>query len=317
MVTDAATEMEFSEVADVIEAVPPKARKAKAELKEEPKNDTLLKKVVDNKVGKNTLVVPSDELLESQLKIWNYLLDYYFRTETHGWENIPQQPSMLVGVHSGSWLTMDAWVLCGEWARHFKSSRYLHGTAHDMLMIMPGLGDYFRKVGVISAKREIVTEAFALGRDVAIWPGGEVDAMRSWSKRYQVVLGGRKGFVRQAIRSGVPILPVATVGGHDTVFVLSECRPLAKMLGLKKLIRSDVLPLVLGFPFGVTFEVLPMHIPLPSKICTEFLEPIDTGDDPERENDAAYVDNLYQKVEAAIQAGVNRLASKRRFPVIG
>lgn len=313
MVTEAVVEMEFSAVQNTVA----KPQNYHAEVQAQQQVDTLLKKVVDNKVGKHNLVVPDEETLESQLKIWNYLLDYYFRTETTGWNNIPSQASMLVGVHSGSWLTMDAWVLCGEWARHFKSSRYLHGTAHDMLMVMPGLGEYFRKVGVISARREAVSEAFALGRDVAIWPGGEVDAMRSWSKRYEVVLGGRKGFVRQAIRSGVPIVPVATVGGHDTVFVLSECRSLAKMLGLKKLIRSDVLPLVLGFPFGVTFEVLPMHLPLPSKICTEFLEPIEVDSDPDRENDNAYVDHIYQKVESAIQAGVNRLASKRRFPVIG
>ena len=44
--------------------------------------------------------------------------------------------------------------------------------------------------------------------------------MRSWRKRDVATLGGRTGFVKQAIRSGVPILPVATVGGHDTVFVL-------------------------------------------------------------------------------------------------
>ncbi len=313
MVTEAAAEMEFSEVAGVTARSRPGVRS----LQDEQKIDNLLKKIVDKKVGKSPLHVPDEESIEAQLKVWEFLLDYYFRTETNGWNNIPAHPSMMVGVHSGSWLTMDAWVLCGEWARHFKSSRYLHATAHDMLMILPGLGEYFRKMGVISAKREVVTEAFVCGRDVAIWPGGEVDAMRSWSKRYQVVLGGRKGFVRQAIRSGVPIVPVATVGGHDTVFVLSECRPLAKMLGLKKWMRSDVLPLVLGFPFGVTFEVMPMHIPLPSKICTEFLEPIEVDSDPERENDAVYVEKIYREVEAAIQAGVDKLAKKRKFPVIG
>ena len=59
------------------------------------------------------------------------------------------------------------------------------------------------------------------------------------------------GFVRQAIRSGVPIVPVATVGGHDTVFVLSEGRWLANGLdrvsGLKRKLRGSQLPIVLGF----------------------------------------------------------------------
>ena len=160
-----------------------------------------------------------------------------------------------------------------------------------------------------------VSAAFAAGHDVVIWPGGEVDAMRSWSKRHDVVLGGRKGFIRQAIRSGVPIVPVATVGGHDTVFVLSECRKLAKMLRLKKLLRTEIAPLILGFPFGITLEAFPMHIPLPAKIRTEILEPIEIDTDPERENDNGYVDKKYKEVECAIQEGVNRLArlSKKTF----
>ena len=151
-----------------------------------------------------------------------------------GWERLPDSPSMLVGVHSGTWLTMDAWTLCAQWWRRYRGRRTLHGTAHDVLMALPGLGNYFRAVGVIPAKRESVSAAFAAGHDVVLWPGGEVDAMRSWSKRQTVVLGGRKGFIRQAIRSGVPIVPVATFGGHNTVIVLSECRMLAKLLGLKK-----------------------------------------------------------------------------------
>jgi hypothetical protein len=40
-----------------------------------------------------------------------------------------------------------------------------------------------------------------------VWPGGEEDAMRNWRKRDVAVLAGRKGFVRQAMRSGsFPIL---------------------------------------------------------------------------------------------------------------
>ncbi len=66
--------------------------------------------------------------------------------------------------------------------------------------------------------------------------------MRNWRRRDEAVLGGRHGFVRQAIRSGVPIVPVASVGGHDTAFVLSEGRWIANGLenipGLKGLKES-------------------------------------------------------------------------------
>jgi 1-acyl-sn-glycerol-3-phosphate acyltransferase len=156
---------------------------------------------------------------------------------------------------------------------------------------------------------------------VIIWPGGDVDAMRNWRKRDQAVLGGRKGFVRQAIRSGVPIVPVASVGGHDTVFVLSEGQWIANGLdrisGLKRKLRGTRLPLVLGMPFGLTIETIPTHLPLPAKIRTELLDPIHVDKDPERVNDREYVNSIYLEVQSAIQDGMDRLAKQRRFPIFG
>jgi 1-acyl-sn-glycerol-3-phosphate acyltransferase len=188
-------------------------------------------------------------------------------------------------------------------------------------MAAPGLGDYFRHVGVIPASRQGVTAALDAGRDVIIWPGGDVDAMRNWRKRDLAVLGGRKGFVRQAIRSGVPIVPVATVGGHDTAFVLSEGQWIANGLdrvsGLKKKLRGTRMPIVLGIPFGLTIETIPTHLPLPAKIRTELLEPIHVDHDPDRVNDRAYVDTVYVEVQSAIQDGMDRLARQRRFPIFG
>jgi 1-acyl-sn-glycerol-3-phosphate acyltransferase len=176
-------------------------------------------------------------------------------------------------------------------------------------------------VGVIAANRNSVSTALQERRDVVVWPGGEVDAMRSWTKRDVATLGGRTGFVKQAIRSGVPILPVATVGGHDTVFVLNEGKWLAnaldKVLGLKKTLRGSNLPIIAGFPFPIAVEVLPAHVPLPAKIRTEMLEPIEVDTDPDRADDKAYVQQVYDQVHARIQAGMDRLAAKRRLPILG
>ena len=59
----------------------------------------------------------------------------------------PTRPAWSIGVHSGGALTMDAWSLVNAWQKHFEGKRLLHGTAHDVLMAAPGLGDYFRAVG--------------------------------------------------------------------------------------------------------------------------------------------------------------------------
>jgi 1-acyl-sn-glycerol-3-phosphate acyltransferase len=262
---------------------------------------------------------PNQKLLRAQKPVWVALCDHYFRLETSGWERLPDQTSLLIGNHSGGALTMDAWTLVFDWWRRFGAERVLHATAHDVLMAAPGLGDYFRQCGVIPASRTGVTAALNAGRDVIIWPGGEVDSMRNWRRRDQAVLGGRKGFVRQAIRSSVPIVPVASVGGHDTVFVLSEGRWLAngldRVTGLKKKLRAVTMPIVLGMPFGVTIETIPTHLPLPAKIRTELLDPIHVDTDPERVNDREYVDSIYLEVKSAIQDAMDRLAKQRRFPI--
>lgn len=138
-------------------------------------------------------------------------------------------------------------------------------------MAAPISGDYFKKLGVIPASRRGVTTALEAGHDVVVWPGGEPDAMRSWTKRDKAVLAGRRGFVKQAMRSGVPIVPVATVGGLDTVFVLSEGRAIAKYTGLGRKLRGATIPATAGPPFGLAIEITPMHIPLPAKIRTEIL----------------------------------------------
>jgi 1-acyl-sn-glycerol-3-phosphate acyltransferase len=264
---------------------------------------------------------PNQTLMRAQKPVWDALCKYYFRLEMSGWDRLPAQTSLLIGNHSGGSLTMDAWTFVYAWWRRFGTERVLHGTAHDVLMAAPGLGDYFRQVGVIPASRHGVSKALSSGCDVVIWPGGDVDAMRSWRRRDEAVLGGRKGFVGQAIRSGVPIVPVASVGGHDTAFVLSEGQWIANGLdhvsGLKKKLRGTQLPIVLGIPFGLTIESIPTHLPLPAKIRTELLDPIYVDTDPERVNDREYVNSIYVEVESAIQGAMNRLAKQRRFPIFG
>ncbi len=261
---------------------------------------------------------PDPELMEKQSGIWNTLMDRYFRLEFDGFENLPDEPCLLIGVHSGGPLTMDAWTVIMAWWRQFGETRSLHGTAHDVLMNAPVLGEYFKRLGVVSPSKENIRAAFDKGDDVILWPGGEVDCYRTWMDRDKAVLGGRKGFIRLAMSAGVPIVPVATVGGHDTLFVLSEGRGLAKRLKLKERMRSEVAPITLSWPFGLGLHLTPFqHIPLPAKIRTRIMEPIYLDANPKRLDDQAYVEAMYEEIETTIQAGMDELAKKRRFPVFG
>jgi len=264
-----------------------------------------------------SLAGPDEAFMGRSRLLLDVVFDRYFRVQGEGWDRLPDVPSLLVGVHAGATLTMDAWMLVYAWWRRFGADRVLHGTAHDVLLALPALGELFRRGGVIPASARSVGAALAAGHDVVVWPGGEKDSMRAWTRRDQVELAGRTGFVRQAIRSGVPLVPVATVGGSDTAPVLFEGGWVARRLGGKRLLRAEMCPVVLGPPFGIALEILPAHIPLPAKIRFELLDPIDVGDDPDRVDDPAHVRQLYTEVERSIQAGVTRLARRRRFPLFG
>ena len=261
---------------------------------------------------------PDPELMNNQAGIWNTLMDKYFRLEFDGFENLPDEPCLLIGVHSGGPLTMDAWTVAMAWWRHFGETRSLHGTAHDVLMKTPVLGKYFSRLGGLTPTKENIRAAFDKGDDVILWPGGEVDAYRTWADRDKAVLGGRKGFIRLAMSAGVPIVPVATVGGHDTMFVLSQGRGLAKLLKLKERMRMEVAPITLSWPLGIALHITPLqHVPLPSKIRTQILPPIYLDNDPKRLDDQDYVDAMYTEIEASIQASMDELAKKRKFPIFG
>jgi hypothetical protein len=96
-----------------------------------------------------TLDGPDWKFMELQKYLWNPLMDYWFRMDIEGWENIPDPPALLIGIHSGAPFVWDAWTVGAQWWRYFGESRKLHGTAHDALMAMPGFGFYSRKMGVL------------------------------------------------------------------------------------------------------------------------------------------------------------------------
>jgi 1-acyl-sn-glycerol-3-phosphate acyltransferase len=271
---------------------------------------------VADRASRWTLDGPDFDFVERQKYLWNPLMDYWFRMEVGGWDSLPDPPALLIGIHSGAPFVWDAWTVGVQWWRRFGDERPLHGTAHDALMAMPGLGGYFRKMGVLPAAPDSIAGALAAGRDVALWPGGERDSLRTWRQRDQAILAGRMGFIKLAIRSAVPIVPVATVGGPDSMPVLATGRRLAKLLALDRVARLKMFPIAIQAPWGVSPALLP-EIPLPTKIRTAFQDPIELDFDPDRAEDERYVEAKYREVRDSIQAGMDSLARRRRFPLFG
>jgi 1-acyl-sn-glycerol-3-phosphate acyltransferase len=169
-----------------------------------------------------------------------------------------------------------------------------------------------RRAGVIEASRENAAKALHDGAVVLVFPGGDYDAYRPTLSENVIDFGGRTGYVKTAIETGVPIVPVVSIGGQETQLFLMRGDSIARRLGLKRA-RIEILPLSVGFPFGPSV-ILPPNLPLPAKVVTRVLEPIDItaqfGDDPD-------VDEVDAHVRAVMQAALDELARERRFPVLG
>jgi 1-acyl-sn-glycerol-3-phosphate acyltransferase len=271
---------------------------------------------VAKRAGEWTLEGTDDRFMDRQKYLWNPLMDYWFRMEIEGWEHLPEPPVLLIGIHSGAPFVWDAWTVGIQWWRRFGTDRPLHGTAHDALMAAPLIGSYFRRMGVLPAAPDSIASALEAGHDVALWPGGEIDSLRPWTDRDEAVLAGRKGFIRMAVTAGVPIVPIATVGGPDSMPVLARGRRLARALQLDKFARLKMFPIALSAPWGIGPAMLP-ELPLPTKIRTAFQAPVKLSRDPAKAKDDDYVDRKYDEVRQSIQDGMDALARRRTFPVFG
>ncbi|MFB1298569.1 lysophospholipid acyltransferase family protein [Mycobacterium sp. pW049] len=240
------------------------------------------------------------------------LAKVWFRSEVRGLARIPQGGGLLVSNHSGGVLPMDIPVLAADFYEYFDYERPLFALGHDILFRGPQ-AELFRKAGLIPASRASADAALRSGAIVVVFPGGDYDAFRPTWHANTIDFNGRTGYVTTALNAGVPLVPTVSIGGQENQVYLSRGQWLGRRLGLPRLLRTDVVPLTFGVPFGVT-TLLPLNLPLPAKIVTEVLEPIDIAAEFGPDPDVTMVD---KHVRAVMQQALDDLAARRRFPVIG
>ena len=129
----------------------------------------------------------------------------YFTPEVRGLDRLPAEgPVLLVGNHSCLFYMPEVWT-CGQAImsrRGIGAPAYL--LAYDLLFAMPGIGPFLRQLGAVPASTDEAESALARGACVLVYPGGDLEACRPWTQRNKVDFAGRKGFVRLALRCGVP-----------------------------------------------------------------------------------------------------------------
>ncbi len=239
----------------------------------------------------------------------------YFGAEVRGMDRVPESPVLLIGNHSGGIITPDTSAVYAAWYRTRGFDDPLMGLAFDGIYGVPGWRELMRKIGQMPASMDNAEAALGQGHSVLLYPGGAYEVFRPWKDRNRIAFKGRKGFVRLALKTGVPVVPVVGHGGHETTIVLTRGERLAKLLGLDR-VRMDGAPLLFQIPWGISTPATP-GLPLPAKITMQVCEPLDWSRfGPEAADDPEVLEHCYQETISIMQSTLDALAIENPRPLL-
>lgn len=235
----------------------------------------------------------------------------YHRAEVRGLENIPKGRGLYVANHNAGSMLLDAYIAGWAIYRHRGIEDIPYALAHDLVLDLPIAKQLLAPMGAVRANHANAGRIFEAGHKIVVFPGGELETFRPFRERNRIKFGGRTGYVRLAVRHGVPIIPIVTQGAHAAFVVIDDMRWLAKRLRADKLLRVKTWPLTFSLPWGITFGPPLFFLPLPVKIKTQILPPIrfDRSGD-EAAHDRRYVAQCAREVEHAMQDCLTRLAAE-------
>ena len=253
------------------------------------------------------------KVIKSMMPFWEWFYRYYFRVQTDGWDNIPDEKILIVGSHNGGLPSPDMHMCMYDWFKRLGPERLVYGLMHpNAWSVFPGLTPLAAKCGAVRAHPKMAIAAFQRNASVVVYPGGGPDVFRLHSMRNKIYFAGRKGFIKLALREEVPIVPMISHGAHDTLIVLANFYEQIKQLhewGMPWLFDVDpeVFPIYIGLPWGLAIGPLP-NFPLPTQIHTRVFPPIvfeRYGRKAASDHD--YVDACYQKVLTQMQQELDQL----------
>ncbi len=237
------------------------------------------------------------------------LLDFYyrhwFRVEVEGIENVPAEGgALIVSNHSGA-LPPDAPMILQAIKLEHPAPRPVYMLGEHWFKGYPGVSLLTTKMGLVAAHP---ANAQRLLRDeqrlALVFPEGQKATRKLFWQRYRLRRFGRGGFVRTAMRAGVPIVPVALIGGEEAMPIFAHVPLLQKLTGL------IYFPVNHAFPqFGLAAALMY----LPAKFKIRFLEPVDMSRyGPEDAEDVALVQRLSERIRMRIQEELDDLLLARR-----
>jgi 1-acyl-sn-glycerol-3-phosphate acyltransferase len=224
-----------------------------------------------------------------------FLHRYYFRTETHDIERVPSGRVLLIANHAGQ-LPYDGLMLTAAMLLDANPPRLCRGMGEYFIWRLPWLGVTAARGGTIVGTPENCVAMLESGECVMAFPEGARGINKPFRQRYQLEPFGL-GFMRLALETETPIVPVAFVGTEEQQPGLANLRGVAEVVGLPSL------PITVTFPW---LGPLGLLVALPVKYHIYFGEPLHFEGDPNEE------DTVVQKKVDEVRRSITDLFARGR-----
>ena len=248
------------------------------------------------------------EVLQVVEPFFEFMYKSYWRVQTSGLENIPDEGrALLVCNHSGQLPWDGAMVGTAVYTEH-PAQRLVRTLYASWFPTLPFLSALFVKLGQVLANEENGIRLLEQDQLVAVFPEGYKGVGKLYKDRYRLARFGRGGFVRMALKTGAPIIPVSVVGAEETYISLAKAPGIAKLIGFPY------------FPISPTFPWLgPIgFIPLPTKWYIDIGEPVDVeGYGSGAANNPMLVSQLADQVRNVVQKMIHARLAQRRSIFFG
>jgi 1-acyl-sn-glycerol-3-phosphate acyltransferase len=221
------------------------------------------------------------------LVISGLLYRYYFRVETSGIEHLPDGKVLVIANHAGQ-IALDAAMIGTATVLEHEPPRIVRGMGEYWLPTVPFVNLLMSRTGSVVGTPKNCTDLLRNDEAVIAFPEGIRGMNKLFSERYKLQRFGA-GFMRLALATGTPIVPVAVVGSEEQAPAIANFTALGRLLGMP------------AFPITLTFPLLgPLGLlPLPVKYRITFGAPMRFDGDPDDEE--AVIGRKVQKVVDTIQ----------------
>src|SRR5438270_2123174 len=211
-----------------------------------------------------------------------WLYKSYFRVQTHGIEQVPAGKVMLIANHSGQ-LPLDALMIGVSMLLEAEPPRVARAMVEKWAPTLPFVAPFFARIGQVVGTPANCRRLLAAGETIMVFPEGVRGLNKTFDKKYQLQEFGT-GFMRLALETSTPIVPVGVVGAEEQAPAFFDWRAVAKAIGF------PALPITLtGVP-----------LPLPVKYHLWFGQPMRFSGSPD--DDDAELERKVRDVKSAVQS---------------